>query len=84
MEQEQQGDGTGGRTGAVWDSRVGECKIEEETDTVGEEYERRAGETNGEEIEGLVELVIRGVEEELEGRQTGEGDGEELQLYLTG
>lgn len=58
--------------------------MEEETDIVGEEDEERAGEKYGEETEGWVELVVRGVEEELEGRKTGEGDGEELLLHLIG
>lgn len=58
--------------------------MEEETDTVGEEDEERTGEKYGEETEGWVELVVRGVEEELEGRKTGEGDGEELLLHLIG
>lgn len=44
MAQEQQGVGTGGRTGAVWESKAGEYKIEEETDVVGDEDEEKYGE----------------------------------------
>lgn len=50
MEQEQQGGGTGGRTGAVWERKAGEERTEE--DVMGEEDEERAGEKNGEEAEG--------------------------------
>lgn len=77
MEQEQQGGGTGGRIGAVWGRKEGEERIEE--DVVGEEDEERGGQKNGEEAEEWVELVV---EEELEGRETGEWEGKELVLYL--
>lgn len=58
MEQEQQGAGRGGTTGAVWESKAGEYKIEEETGVVGEEDEERAGGKQEEETEGWVELVV--------------------------